>query len=370
VLSTARAFGFAGIVLLLVGVGVSAFARDKDADQERQRDPEPRDRTARSDVEQRSSQVDRTQTANDRAERQQERASANDRSERQQERAASANDRSERGQNTSASADRSTRTHATQNQPTDDATRHGGHPPRTPVDGIAHYGHDHSLGGGSGGGAFCVAWYPWWGADYDWGWDSPYYGYESYVELPYAYDDGGGEYGDEVSPDEPASIETHVSPSKAEVLLDGESMGYASDYNGRWDELRVPPGRHTLSFVLKDFKTLVVEIDALPGAEYELREKLARGDGEVHRGVTQATVLKDESAGLRIEVTPEDAVIYLDGQYLGLARELGQMHGALKIDAGPHQLEAVLSGYGSEVRTIGVEPGLVGSVRFELAAQP
>jgi hypothetical protein len=182
---------------------------------------------------------------------------------------------------------------------------------------------------------------------------------------------GGGDEEDAVSPDEPASVETDVSPSKAEVLLDGESVGFASDYDGRWDDLRIPPGSHTITFAHKGYKTLVVELEARPGAEYEFRDQLVRGDGEVHREVKQAAApAKAQSAGLHIAVTPEDAAIYLDGQYLGLAGELGQIHGALKIDAGEHRLEAVRPGYGSESRTIGVEPGGVASINFTLSANP
>jgi hypothetical protein len=251
----------------------------------------------------------------------------------------------------------------------------GAHVARTPVSGTAHYGHGHGYGYGYGHGGYYGGywggWYPWWGAGYYWGW--PYYGYGYYgygypYVPPYAIYDGGG--GNDVSPDEPASIETDVSPSKAEVLLDGESVGYASDYDGRWDDLKISPGHHTISFAHKGYKTLVVGLEARPGAEYEFKDVLAHGDGEVHREVKQAAAPKDSTAGLRIAVTPEDAAVYLDGQYLGLAGELGQIHGALKIDAGEHKLEAVRPGYGSEVRTIGVEPGGVASISFTLTAQP
>jgi len=83
--------------------------------------------------------------------------------------------------------------------------------------------------------------YPWWGLGWYGWWDWPGYGYAAYGPwygpgyAPYT-----GNYVD--SPDAqplrgPATVETGVSPAKAEVVLDGESVGFARDYNGRWDEM-------------------------------------------------------------------------------------------------------------------------------------
>src|SRR5262249_27752897 len=72
--------------------------------------------------------------------------------------------------------------------------------------------------------------WPYWGFGFYGSWGYPYYGYDPYG--------GDGGYGpDDSHPQGPATIETKIDPGSAEVFLDGESVGYAKDYNGHWDEL-------------------------------------------------------------------------------------------------------------------------------------
>jgi len=154
-------------------------------------------------------------------------------------------------------------------------------------------------------------------------------------------------------------------PAKADVVLDGETVGFASDYNGRWDKLSLAPGPHTIAFQEKGYRTLVVTLDARPGATYVLNDALVPGDGEDHRAiaVTPAEVAPENRSQkpsaiamgrLRVRVEPADAAVYIDGDYLGLGVELGRIHGALAVAAGTHRLEAVRPGYVSLSRVIEV----------------
>src|SRR6185436_7407452 len=115
--------------------------------------------------------------------------------------------------------------------------------------------------------------YGWWGAGWYGGWWGWPYAYGAYWPYYGAYD--GGWYGPDTgyvsvapAPSGPAIVETGVTPSKAVVLLDGDNVGYASDYNGRWDELTVAPGPHTVGFQLSGYRSLVISLDAKPGATY------------------------------------------------------------------------------------------------------
>jgi hypothetical protein len=53
-------------------------------------------------------------------------------------------------------------------------------------------------------------------------------------------------------------------------------------------------------------------------------------------------------ARVHLRVTPEDASLYLDGNFLGSAREVGQLSAGLVVTAGDHRLEVVRPGYEAE----------------------
>jgi hypothetical protein len=182
--------------------------------------------------------------------------------------------------------------------------------------------------------------------------------------------------GDGPPPSGPAVIETEVTPSKAEVILDGEAVGFASDYTGRWDELRVAPGLHTIAFRKQGYRTLTITIDARPGVDYELHDVLVAGEGEDRRTISEPkptgpaetppspTLAYGTTGRLHVVAEPADAAIYLDGSYLGLGAELARVHSALAVSTGSHRLEAVRPGYVTSVRTIDV--GEMEPARVEL----
>ena len=254
--------------------------------------------------------------------------------------------------------------------------------PSGTASGVAHYGHHR-------GGSFVIG-YPWWGLGwYDGWWGWPGYGYAGYGPW-YGYGYGewygpyGGPYGgsyvarfDAPSARGPASVETGISPSSAEVVLDGESVGFASDYNGRWDRLSVAPGPHTIAFQEKGYRSLVITFDARPGATYAFHDALVRGEGEDRRDHRSADpAAREESrppipapsamGRLRIHAEPADAAVYLDGEYLGVGADLGRIHGALAVTTGTHRLEVVRPGYVSAVRTIDVDETEPATVELSL----
>ena len=262
----------------------------------------------------------------------------------------------------------------------------GGYPAHGTAHGVARYGYGYGNGYGYGYG------YPYWGVGWgwygDWWWGWPYYGYGAY--WPYY---GYGPYPDTYvvavespPPSGPAIVETGVTPSKAEVVLDGDTVGFASDYNGRWDKLSVAPGLHTIAFQEKGYRTLVITFEAGPGATYAFNDALVPGDGEDQRELSQAPaaapmppqipspyVSPNSSpvalGRLRVHAEPPDAAVYLDGEYLGLGAELGRIHGALAVATGAHRLEAVRPGYVSASLAIEVGDADVANVEITLTPQ-
>lgn len=57
---------------------------------------------------------------------------------------------------------------------------------------------------------------------------------------------------------------------------------------------------------------------------------------------------------LRLRVSPPDAAVYLDGEFLARADELARLHGAIPVAAGLHVVEVVRPGFEGETREIDV----------------
>ena len=144
------------------------------------------------------------------------------------------------------------------------------------------------------------------------------------------------------------------------------SVGFASDYNGRWDKLSVAPGPHTITFRAKGYRSLVVDFEARPGATYTFTTRslpatarsAARSPpaGPAAPQETPAHSPAPVATGrLRIHAEPADSAVYLDGEYLGLGADLSRIHGSLAVGIGTHRLEVVRPGFASAVRTIDVD---------------
>jgi hypothetical protein len=235
------------------------------------------------------------------------------------------------------------------------------------------YGYGYPYGGYGWYGYPYYGWYPWWGVGWygSWYWDG-WYGYPGYGPWYTDYAEAGAP-----APQGPATVETGVSPSRAEVVLDGEPVGFASDYNGRWDELHVAPGPHTITFRAKGYRSLVVDFEARAGATYTFNDTLAPGDGEDRRTLTAPAPAAPHEAPahnpgpaatgrLRIHAEPADSAVYLDGEYLGMAADLSRIHGSLAVGIGTHRLEVVRPGFGSAVRSVDVDGSDPATVELRL----
>ena len=261
---------------------------------------------------------------------------------------------------------------------------------RRTANGIARYGYGYGYGY-----PHCWGDCGWWGAGWyfgdGWGW--PYYGnwaYRPYYAFwPYSlylpYTQSYVAAVESPPPSGPVTIQTGITPSRAEVVLDGEMVGFAGDYNGRWDELSVAPGAHTIEFRKKGYRALVIAFDARPGASYAFSDELVPGEGEDRRELPKTAaeapspsttpspyispVSPPAAMGrLRVRAEPSDAAVYLDGEYLGVASELGRIHAALAVATGSHRLEVVRPGYISASRAIDV--GATETAMVEIILEP
>lgn len=230
---------------------------------------------------------------------------------------------------------------------------------------------------------------------------SPYYSYPfiGYYGYPYGYYGYYGQYGyggpypAYGSPGRvgPAVVETDIRPKKASVFVDGEEVGRAKDYNGRWDSLWLEAGKHLLAFEAPGYMRLQIALEVRSGRSFRISHRLQRGEGldprsileeeaqEARESPLEASVGSAREPGgeeppdrpgalprgfLRLRILPADAAVYLDGAFLARADELERLHGALSVAEGEHRVEVVRPGYRSRSVAVVVKEG--GPVLVEL----
>ena len=135
--------------------------------------------------------------------------------------------------------------------PTEAQRRFG---PRTRVFVSAHVGYPYY--------AYSPFYRPYWGY-YPWSWWSPYYfqGYPPpWVERE-RYERTIG-------------IRTDITPEETQIYVDGYFSGTASDFDGAFKRLRLPPGQHEIVLYLKGYKTIRQTLDLQSGQDYRIRHKL------------------------------------------------------------------------------------------------
>jgi PEGA domain len=225
----------------------------------------------------------------------------------------------------------------------------------------------------------------------------PYYygGYYSYDPYFYFYGGyypyyGGGYYYSR--PYEPSygysapqgSLRLLVDPESTRVYVDGYYSGVVDDYNGLFQRLYLPMGKHVIVLRLDGYESQSLKVYVSPGETLKIHYTMERGSGDSPKelvfgdpGVEKYPPrLRDEDADddrtvddsddgdraddappahmsmsqpdrgqsmatLRLGITPDDASVYVDGRFYGTAREARRV----EVAPGQHKIEAVRPGY-------------------------
>lgn len=187
-----------------------------------------------------------------------------------------------------------------------------------------------------------------------------------------------------------AMVDCDVDPEEALVVLDGEMLGEADDYDGFPSYLFVRPGQHVLEFKVEGRQTLVIRGAFLSGAFVRVDRELEDGGAEqlvllgdpvdvthaagavysppvlppddgpagvsVPAGMAQVetVVAQDvaEAGFLKLQVTPADAAVYIDDRFFGSGDEISRLHGYIRLSPGEHTIQVNRPGY--QARTLPV----------------
>lgn len=225
------------------------------------------------------------------------------------------------------------------------------------------------------GGAYGYPYYTYWGPMgsyyyYPWGYFYPF--------DTYAF---GGIYGAPyVGPTrvyrEPAAraawggVRVQVNPQNTEVYLDGGFAGVADDFDGMTQSLRVSPGAHEVTLKLAGRQTHKVRVYVGEGQALKLRHDMRKGDPRVEtndeigdpsavperrevpeKGVVSAGA-PETKVTLRLSVQPDDASIYVDGAFHGMARSTK----SVDLVPGRHKLEIVRPGFKTIEKDLELKP--------------
>jgi hypothetical protein len=144
------------------------------------------------------------------------------------------------------------------------------------------------------------------------------------------------------------------------VYVDGYYAGVVDDFDGLFQRLHVAPGRHEITLKLTGYQTHRLQVYVGSGATIKLDHEMLKGLGETYENLApdaprQATrrsrsyapppsaepAEPSPSGELRLQVSPVDASVYVDGEFRGTGREAA----TLALAPGQHRVEVVRPGY-------------------------
>jgi hypothetical protein len=165
------------------------------------------------------------------------------------------------------------------------------------------------------------------------------------------------------------------------VYVDGYYAGVVDDFDGLFQRLHVAPGRHEITLKLTGYQTHRVRVYVGAGATLKLDHEMQEGLGETYedlapdlprrearRSRSYAPAKPPEaeepaaSGELRLQVSPVDASVYVDGEFRGTGREAT----TLDLAPGQHRIEVVRPGYRTAERDIEVASEGVAELTVDL----
>lgn len=236
--------------------------------------------------------------------------------------------------------------------------------------------------GGYYWGPYRYGWWTGWSWWYPWGYGYPY-SYPGYGYPPVIYPN-------QARPSLGA-LDTDVWPARTEVWINGQYVGFVDQFDGFPRYLWLEKGTYDVVFYLDGFKTLARQYTIYPGLVIDVEDRLEQGES-IHPNDLAPTETPRRDARIREErerraaaeepewrtrvraereaardrpeesepapreaiggdawlylrVSPPDAAVYLDGRFLGTARELSDRDTGISVTPGRHELSVVRPGY-------------------------
>ena len=140
------------------------------------------------------------------------------------------------------------------------------------------------------------------------------------------------------------------------VWIDGGYVGFLKELRGDKKVLLLP-GEHQLEVRQSGYDNFVQKIVVEPGQVHIV---------QVVMHLTPGAHAPDVIATLKVTVQPGRAAVFLDGQYIGHASELGGAVHSLSISPGKHRIKVELPGYRTFETEVNLLRGQKSEVKTEL----
>jgi hypothetical protein len=140
------------------------------------------------------------------------------------------------------------------------------------------------------------------------------------------------------------------------VWIDGNYVGYVKELKGDKKVLLLP-GKHQIVVRQAGYTEFTRELVIEPGQVQEIQVKMELLPGAKTPDVTSE---------LKVTVQPKRAAVFLDGNYVGHASELGGKFHSLLVSPGKHTVKIELPGYRTFETVVEVLAGQKSEVKTEL----
>src|SRR5580658_2507747 len=140
------------------------------------------------------------------------------------------------------------------------------------------------------------------------------------------------------------------------VWIDGTYVGYVKELKGDKKVLLLP-GKHQIVVRQAGYTEFTRDLVIEPGQLQEI---------EVSMQLLPGAKTPDVTSELKVTVQPKRAAVFLDGNYVGHASELGGKFHSLLVSPGKHKIKIELPGYRTFETVVEVLAGQKSEVKTEL----
>lgn len=138
-----------------------------------------------------------------------------------------------------------------------------------------------------------------------------------------------------------------AKPEKtAGVWIDGQYVGHVSELKGN-KKILLMPGKHLINVRQTGYRDWTDDVVIQPGEELNLPIQLEKNPQARYPSVTSQ---------VKLDVDPDRAAVFVDGQFVGYAHQFGGMGRAMLVAPGKHQIKIALVGYRDFTTEVNLQP--------------
>jgi hypothetical protein len=140
------------------------------------------------------------------------------------------------------------------------------------------------------------------------------------------------------------------------VWIDGNYVGYVKELKGKKKVLLLP-GKHQIVVRQAGYSEFTRELIVEPGQVQDV---------QVAMQMLAGAKTPDVTSELKLTIHPKRAAVFLDGNYVGHASELGGKFHSLEVSPGKHRIKVELPGYRTFETDVDVLVGQKSEMKTEL----